>query len=223
MPTIPEIQGYLQNKINVKITQTLIGKALKTGRSNISLRVKHNSELSEQEIKLIEDYFGILLPKNLNNDNKVEENKSIRFSEREYVEIKYWEGLPDEFKLPELTSKWEDKEIIQNSWCKNYKDLRVIPMLGNRMDGYWYPMRNSDILIIDLSATDLSESGVYFFTTFKGKHLFVRELELQIDGNIDIHWFENRKSGNVIYTKEELENYDFKVIGRIVKNVSFIL
>ena len=53
MPTIPEIQGYLQNKINVKITQTLIGKALKTGRSNISLRVKHNSELSEQEIQTL--------------------------------------------------------------------------------------------------------------------------------------------------------------------------
>ena len=223
MPTIIEIQEYLQKATNVKITQTLIGKALKTGRSNISLRIKHNSELSKQELKQIEDYFNVSIIDefNINSESALKTEKKI--FEREYVEIKYWEGLPDDLKIPDLTSKWEDIEIIENSWGKNFKDLRIIPMLGNRMDGYWYPMRNSDILIIDLSATDLSKSGVYFFTTLKGKHFFIRELELQIDGSVDIHWFENKKSGSVIYTKKELENYDFKVIGRIVKNVSFIL
>ena len=223
MPTIPEIQEFLQKKTKTKVTQTLIGKVLKTGRSNISLRIKHNSELSMQELKLIENYFNVSIINELNI--KEEDSLKIKnnFMDREYVEIKYWEGLPEQFKLPTLTSKWEDLEIIEKSWFKNYKNLRVVPMLGNRMDGYRYPMRNSDILIIDTSVTELSKSGVYFFSTRNGEHFFVRELELQIDGSVDIHWYENKESGKVVYTKEELEKFNFKIIGRVVKNVSFIL
>ena len=223
MPTIRDIQELLQKKTKTKVTQTLIGKALNTGRSNISLRIKHNSELSVQELKLIENYFNVSIINELNIKDEDSLKIKNNFMDREYVEIKYWEGLPEQFKLPRLTSKWEDLEIIEKSWFKNYKNLRVVPMLDNRMDGYWYPMRNSDILIIDTSVTELSKSGVYFFSTGNGEHFFVRELDLQIDGSVDIHWFENKKSGNVVYTKEELEKFNFKIIGKVVKNVSLIL
>ena len=59
MQTIKEALEHLQKVTNSKITQEELGKALGTGRANISLRIKNNSELTLPEIKKIEKYFGV--------------------------------------------------------------------------------------------------------------------------------------------------------------------
>lgn len=61
MTTIKEIQLTLQNLLKKTITQTEIGKALGTGRSNINFRLKNNSKVKIEEIKKLEDYFKVNL------------------------------------------------------------------------------------------------------------------------------------------------------------------
>ena len=59
MQTVEQALGDLQKLTNAKITQEEFGKALGTGRANISQRIKNNSLLTIEEIKKLENYFGV--------------------------------------------------------------------------------------------------------------------------------------------------------------------
>ena len=64
MTTVNEIQLILQNCLKRTVSQTEIGKAIGTGRSNINLRIKNNSEIKKEEIKKLEEYFKLKIPEN---------------------------------------------------------------------------------------------------------------------------------------------------------------
>lgn len=59
MPTIKDFKDYLQNITNLKITQSDIAKALDTSRSNISHRIKNNSEIKISEVEKIAKFSNI--------------------------------------------------------------------------------------------------------------------------------------------------------------------
>ena len=54
---------FLEEKLNKKITQTELGKALSLDKSSISLRIKRESSLNENHIKKLEEYFEIEITK----------------------------------------------------------------------------------------------------------------------------------------------------------------
>ncbi len=59
---IKELQEKLQNLIpEKKISQTEIANVLNMTRSNISLRIKNNSEVTVTELQKIEQYYGVTL------------------------------------------------------------------------------------------------------------------------------------------------------------------
>lgn len=59
---IRELQEYLQNLIpERKISQTEIANVLNMTRSNISLRIKNNSEVTVSELQKIEQHYGVSL------------------------------------------------------------------------------------------------------------------------------------------------------------------
>lgn len=68
MPTIKEFKDYLQNITNLKITQSDIAKALNTSRSNISHRIKNNSEIKISEVEKIAKFSNIAKVHEFMND-----------------------------------------------------------------------------------------------------------------------------------------------------------
>lgn len=214
MTTIIELQAELQNLKNCRISYTDIGKALDTGRANISKRANSNSILKEDEIKKIEKYFDVILSRQtVNNVSK----------ENDIIKILYWAGLPEELKHPEYTFVLAQRVSIEHGWGVNPDDLCIIPMVGDKMTKYWYPINDGDILIIDTSKKHIVGNGVYFATSQNNTRFWVREMQNLYNNDIEFKGF--APSGNTIRTvsKEELLKVDFKIIGKVIKNVSFRL
>lgn len=94
MLTVEEALNSLQNLTNAKISQEEFGKALGTGRANISKRIKNKSVLTLEETKKIESYFNVIL---LEGGVK---NLAMMplYNGTDRIEIGYWEGLPDDLK-----------------------------------------------------------------------------------------------------------------------------
>lgn len=208
---IVELQTKLQNLKNCRISFTEIGVALGTGRSNISKRAKENSQVKDIEIKKIENYFNVDLEKELVILQEPIDDK---------IEINYWEELPDELKNPKIRSVWYDKEVIENKWFVNPSKLCVIPMFSDALSNYWYKINDGDLLIVDTEYNKIIEPAVYFATSRNNTRYWIREIDLLANENVEFRRY--TQSGMIIktYTLKELEETDFKIIGRVIKNVS---
>ena len=90
------------------------------------------------------------------------------------------------------------------------------------MDGGTYPLKNGDILIIDKSQTDISISGVYFYTTSNNEEVFVNNFRKQFDGTI-VLGVTNPKYEDLLVTAEQLEAAGVNIIGRIIKNLFLMM
>ena len=62
-------------------------------------------------------------------------------------------------------------------------------------------------------------SVVYAYTTRNDNFIFVNSIKQKIDGSVNFYsWNNNYKE--VIYNLSDLEKINFKVIGRVIKNLS---
>lgn len=120
MPTITDVQVSLQKLTNVKISQSDIARVLGTGRANISLRAKNNSEVTEKEIALLEAAYEVelkpkLSPEQINNlKTQITELKNyIETSQKNY-----------EKRLKEIKS---GKDVAED----NTEDFIMLPVRGN--------------------------------------------------------------------------------------------
>lgn len=191
--------------------------------SAMTNRKNRNGNFSLEELIKIAQYYNVEVSKLAKDKIKIDIPNVNTFSQAQKFEIKYCEELPDEYKTPSVTSKWEDIEIIENLWGRKKEDLRIIPMLGSSLEGYWYPIKNRDLLLIDTSITDLTKSGIFLFSTRNNTNLFIRELILQLDGSVLLRAYEPNGNREAKYTAEQLEELDFRVIGRVFKNINFTL
>ena len=137
------------------------------------------------------------------------------------VEIIYFENpeLLGSIKNPKISSVWLDKELVHDVWNRDEKNLRVMQMPGDVMFGGDTPIKNQDILIVDTSITDIMLSGVYAFTTRNDNFIFINCIKQKIDGQV-LFYYWNKNYDDVIYTHSDLERIGFKVIGRVIKNLS---
>ena len=219
MNTLKEVLDTIQNLTNSKISQEEFGKALGTGRSNISLRIKNNSVVTNQERKKLESYFNVIL---LEGGTK---NLALMplGGTVDRVEIGYWEGLPDDLKKSKVQSVWFDREIIENDWEMNPDNLRIIPMIGDKMTMYWYPIINGNILIIDTAQNYIMGNGVYFATSRNNTRFWIREMQVLINDDIQVKGYAPSGGTTKVFKPEQLKDVDFKIIGKVIKNVSFRL
>ena len=137
------------------------------------------------------------------------------------IELHYWgKGLPCEEKLknPLVTSMWFDREVINDVWKKDEHNLSIIAMPGDKMDGGDIPFKNGDILIIDRTQTDISISGIYFYTTNNDEDVFVNNFRKRFDGTV-VLGYTNSKYNDSNTTIGELEAAGYKVVGRVIKNI----
>lgn len=222
MQTVKQALDHLQNVTNTKITQEEFGKALGTCRANISKRIKNNSVLTLAEIKKLENYFEVeynefhfLNDKNLTNYQQIVTGDKI--------EITYWSELPEELKNPKIVSVWFDKEIIENAWGMSAEHLCIVPMIGDKMTRYWYPIRPNDILIIDTSQDYIMGNGVYFATSRNNTRFWIREMQVLFNNDIEFKGFSPSGDTTKIINSEQLKDAGFRIIGKVIKNVSFRL
>lgn len=202
---------------NDTISYADIANALDVKRQYIA-KMK-DKELTEDQLKKIEKKYEITIPREF----------TISCSSQSVlngmIEINYWNESPENFhkiKNPLITSLWFDREVVYDEWKKDAKNLCIIAMPGDEMDGGEYPFRNGNILLIDKSITDISNSGIYFYTTQGNQSVFVNRIQERFDGTI-LLGFANPTYEDRIVTKEQLEQADFKVVGRVVKNLSLVL
>lgn len=216
MSTITEIQDTLQNLTNTKITQSDIAEALGTGRSNISLRIKNNSQLSFEEVKKIESYFNVSL-----NEQKINfDNKQIS---NDIIKIPYFDWLPEELKNPKYPDVVARLHSIDD-WG-NADNLRIVAMNGDKMEHFWYRIRNKDVLLIDTKETKINNngSGVYFATSRNNTKFWVREMTETIDDGIEFKAYAPSGVTVKLLSKQQLADADFRIIGRVIKNVSLTI
>ena len=74
---------------------------------------------------------------------------------------------------------------------------------------------------LDISATDINLSGIYAYETLGGTKIQISNVSTMTDGNVRFY-YTNKVYSDEIRTQNRLNDLDFKVIGRIIKNLSFI-
>ena len=186
-----------------------------------------SKELSQEEIVSICEAFEVKPP--LNTDNISFDSNSFNSSQE--IVIPYWEGINEEItsrikddELPELTLNQD--YIINKLKCKP-ENLRIISMLGDDMDGGQYPIRNKDLLLIDISRNQPYETGVFFVTTHGGTRLYVRRIfERMIDSARYFTTIDNeiyKKDIEKYWTEEKWKEADVQVVGRVIMNMSYTI
>ena len=203
--------------LNKEITVNEFSNAVGVTRQHLA-RLKDKS-LTDEQIKNIEEHYNVkLLP---------EENSSLNDNSASFFpgkkEVKYWgEGLPceEQLKNPTLTSLILDREIIYTHWhIKDENELNIIAMPGDKMDGGNHPYKNGDILVIDKDQTDISLSGVYFYTAKNHEEVFVSNLRKTPFGLV-IFGFGNQKYEDYEVTADEFDAANIEIIGRVIHNQS---
>lgn len=207
----------LQNLINYKPSQSEIGKILGLRQTALSGRANRNSNFTDEEIEKIENYYNIRL---ISDNTKCD---ILHFPPGDRIEISYWQELPEELQNPKIMSVWFDREIIENAWGMSAEHLCIIPMIGDKMTRYWYPIRSNDILIVDTSKDYIMGNGVYFATSRDNTRFWIREMQVLINNDIEFKGFSPSGDTTKVFTKNELEEVGFRLVGKVIKNVSFRL
>ena len=179
MPTINEVQKKIENLTNIKVSYTDIGNALGTGRANISLRAKNNSQVTVNELKKIGDKYNIdLIKQKLNN---ISQELSFDKINTNIVKIPYH---PDVYLSAgygtQIYSESAQFLSLDESLLKTEKGLKIKPehceivrISGNSMEPEF---RHGDRVIIDRNDTELSDGHIYAFR-YEGQ-CYVKEINL---------------------------------------------
>lgn len=213
-----EVIDNLQNLTLSKVNTTELAQILNMPVRTLYTRSYRNSEVTPLELKKIEDFYNVNLFKSDTHKNNI-----TSFPTADRIEINYWEQLPDELKNPKIISCWFDREIIENAWGMSAEHLCIVPMVGDKMSHYWYPIRNGDILIVDMQQDHIMGNGVYFGTSQNNTRFWVREMQILMNQEIEFSGYAPSGETKKIYTTLDLEKVDFKLIGKVIKNVSFRL
>ena len=207
--TLSNAMALASLQLNREVARVELAEAL-----NITRQYANNIKdkpLTQEQIAMIEQALNVDLSP----------AKSGNSSSSEKIELLYWgKGLPCEGKLknPLVTSMWFDREVINGGWQKDEHNLNIVAMPGDKMDGGDIPFKNGDILIIDRTQTDISISGIYFYTTNNDEDVFVNNFRKRFDGTV-VLGYTNSKYEDSIVTIDQLEAAGYKVVGRVIKNI----
>ena len=194
-----------------KITQEQMGMALGVTKQNISQT--KNKILSQEQIDKIENYFNV-------NLTDVKSNKD----ENEIIKIPYIDWLPEEMRNPKY-SYVPAQRMSLDDWSADIDSLRIVAMNGDKMEFFWYRIRNKDVLLVDTSERKVNNngSGVYFATSRGKTKFWIREMTETIDDGIEFKAYAPSGITTRVLTRQQLEDADFQIIGRVIKNVSLTI
>lgn len=196
------------------LSQEQLGKILGVTKQQIGRIENGHSNLTEEKKKILLDLYPDL-----------QSNTACAAKINDVIKIPYWEGLPDELKHIEYTYVLAQRASIEQGWNLTPESLCITVMNGDAMENYWYKIRNNDVLIIDTSETKVNANGcgVYFATSRNNSMFWIREMQMLYNGDIEFHSYSPSGTKTKVLTQEQLKESDFKIIGKVIKNVSFRL
>lgn len=206
-----EAMQYLQNLIGYKPSAKEMVHILGLNSpKTLYQRAHRDSEFTDLEIKTLVEHYN----------PKVEYSTTLA----DKVELKYYENpnLQVDIRNHLMSSMWFDRELVENIWKKDPKNLRIIKMLGDKMDYGAYPLRNDDILIIDITETDPFIAGTYVFTTNDNQYIFINRVNRSLDGSYKFS-FLNPAYPEKVHTPEEIKELDLRIVAKVVKNLSLTI
>lgn len=191
------------------LSKSEVARILGVVPSSITSRINGTDDLKITELEKIEEYIGRKIYRT---------GTPVR--EYDQVAIPYLEGYDVKLKHSKVKERVQfDKEVIDDIWCKKAENLRIMTMQGNNMNSGEYAMKNNDILIIDISVKNYNKPGIYAYTTAKQAGISITGLQGEPDGTLNIINY-NKDYKDLQYTAEQLKTMEFKVIGRMIKNLS---
>ena len=211
---IDRLQNLTMSKINTTEIADVIGVPVRT----LYTRSYRNSEVTPIELRKIEEYYNVILLEGGTKDLAL-----MPLNKNRIIEIPYWEELPERLKIPDFTCVTAERDVIKNHWGLNPESLRIIPMVGDKLANYWYKINDSDILIIDTSHNYIMGNGVYFATSRNNTRFWIREMQNLINDDVQIKGYSPSGDTVKVFNKQQLDEVDFKIIGKVIKNVSFRL
>lgn len=237
----------VEKATGVKPTHSLISQKLggKPTAGALSNRYFNDGNLSLQELFVLKSQFSnVEIESDNPTSNKILDNlkqeveispeqiitSDDKLHEKYYI-VPFWEGVDEE-----ITSRIKDDEVnglplgvdyITNKLKCKPENLRIISMLGDDMDGGQYPIRNKDLLLIDISRNQPYETGVFFVTTHGGTRLYVRRIfERMADSARYFTTIDNeiyKKDIEKYWTEEKWIEADVQIVGRVIKNMSYTI
>lgn len=210
-----ELIERLQNLIGYTPRLIDIAKILEYDYSRVRNRSIRESFYNIDEINKISNFYNVNL---FNIPDKCVDTYSDK------VEIHYYTNpnLKTKLTVPDVTTVWFDRQVIENRWKRKPENIRVITMLGDKMDHGAYPLRLDDILFMDISDTDVTKSGIYAFTTNNDSYMFINGINRRYD-NMYRFYFYNPIYPEKILTGDDVKKADIKIVGRIFKNLSLTI
>ena len=216
---LDEYLNDLQKFTKQRVTYEDVAKTLKLkGKQSVGMRIRRKQALKDWEIELLDSAF-----KNNNQSTNSTHNVAAAAKVPDVIEIPYWDGLPEELKHPEYTHVLAQRISIEQGWGLETENLRIVPMVGDKMTNYWYTIRANDILIIDTSYQHIAGNGVYFATSRNNTRYWIREMQVLFNDDVELKGFSPSGNTTKILTRAQLQEVDFRIIGKVVKNVSFRL
>ncbi len=190
----------LQNLIGFRPKQTDLCEILQIKKGAMSARATRDSEFTDNEIALIEAYYGIEL--------------TSECIDLEYIQVNPSCGngtvlLAD----ADVTPVKIGREIICNLWkIQRPSDLKLFKASGDSMENI---IEDGNILLVDTSRHDFNNGGIFVLTI--NNEWYVKRLRLRITGELDII------SDNTKYPMETIlpdSNVEITIVGRVIKNLS---
>lgn len=209
MLNFSNLLDFLEEKLNKKITQAELAKALCLDKSSISLRIKRESSLNENHIKKIEEYFNINITKEdfaYNTNCIKEEIKKLPVRGDLSASLGggrevFCEAVTEEFPMP--------KSLMQKIGASPEHSF-IINTSGESM----YPtiIGGKDQIMIDASKKEIYDGKIYLIRI--DNSLFAKRLQKLPQGKIKVISDNQNYESYIIDLKDESINFD--VIGQIV-------
>lgn len=211
-----QVVNKLKNITGKNLSYNEIAKVLNVKKCTVNVRISRGTPAKKQDVIALKEYLCI--PPTIDIAGEVEECP--------YVYI-------DFYKTPYIVSVWGDRLFkplildkygIKTEWKLDYNNLRLIPMIGDKMQSspnHHLNIMDGNVLVMDISSRDIRRSGIYTYETLGGAKLQISNVNIMVNGNVRFS-YANENYGDEVRTPEELKALQFKVIGRIIKNMSFV-
>ena len=215
-PTVKQISEITGVKVNTLYTRSQRPDQEFTLEELLKIEQALNVELVNKSFKM--DNIKLVVPEVIDEADRA--GKSFK--------IPYWNGISsDLIKKYGVDDICIDLQTIYNEWKANPEDLIFIAMPGDDMDGGDFPIRNKDLLIVDTSRNNISDTGIFFCTSHGQSNVYVRRIIQKMSTTIKcITTIDNLRYKSMIekyWTEEKWKEADVQIVGRVIKNMSYTI
>ncbi|MCM1003562.1 MAG: hypothetical protein NC408_04400 [Candidatus Gastranaerophilales bacterium] len=197
------------------LTKSEMARVLEIAPSSINIRLQGTNDIKISELEKIEAYVG----------RKLFRAEKVNYQADDQVFLPYLSipGVSDELiKSDRIRGGMQfDRDIVKNDWRKKPENLRITKMIGNKMHGGQYALKNKDILVVDISSKDPLIAGLYV-CTFNKTQLFIAGIAATATKGIEVYYYNDMYEKHE-YTAEQLKELNFEIHGRVIKNQSLTI